>query len=97
MLLHLWVGLRVDWNLGSNSQCLIWLKFLSRGLDIPNVDYVINFDLPFKSKDYIHRVGRTARAGKAGTSITFVTQVKVFLDPLVVQLFRFQIFVSRQM
>lgn len=44
----------------------------SRGLDIPNVSHVINFDLPQTYEDYIHRIGRTGRAGKTGIALTFV-------------------------
>lgn len=43
------------------------------------VDIVVNYDVPLSSKDYIHRVGRTARAGRSGKSMTFVTQYDVEL------------------
>jgi superfamily II DNA/RNA helicase len=45
----------------------------SRGLHIDDVDCVVNYDLPRSVDDYIHRIGRTARAGKTGDAITFVT------------------------
>ena len=63
----------------SERKILIATDVASRGLDIPDVDIVINYEIPTNSKDYIHRVGRTARAGKSGRAITFVTQYDVEL------------------
>lgn len=53
-------------------QVLLATDVASRGLDIDNVTHVINYDLPQTYEDYIHRIGRTGRAGKMGSALTFV-------------------------
>ncbi len=61
----------------NDRNILVATDVAARGLDIPNVDLVINYDLPQVGEEYIHRVGRTARAGKSGRSISFTTQYDV--------------------
>ena len=56
-----------------NSRILIATDVAARGLDIPIIQHVINYDLPQVPEDYIHRIGRTGRAGKEGSSLTFLT------------------------
>lgn len=54
-------------------RIVVATDLLARGIDIPHVDHIINFDLPFQAEDFLHRIGRTARAGRTGNAITFVT------------------------
>ncbi len=55
-----------------NNKILIASDVAGRGIDIENISHVINFDVPINPEDYVHRIGRTGRAGKKGTAITFI-------------------------
>ncbi|KAG5438383.1 hypothetical protein PCANB_002871 [Pneumocystis canis] len=61
------------------SKILIATDIISRGLDIPFVELVVNYDVPKDPSDYIHRAGRTARAKRQGESITLVSQRDILL------------------
>lgn len=58
---------------GERVQALIATDVAARGLDIPNVSHVINYDAPKQYDDYVHRIGRTGRAGARGHALTFVS------------------------
>ncbi|KAL1672228.1 P-loop containing nucleoside triphosphate hydrolase protein [Schizophyllum commune] len=66
-----------DWVLGEfkagRSPILIATDVASRGLDVKDIGYVINYDFPNNCEDYIHRIGRTGRAGAKGTAYTYFT------------------------
>src|SRR6201996_9122638 len=55
-------------------QLLVCSDVAARGLDIPDVSHVINYDTPHHAEDYVHRIGRTGRAGKQGAALTIVTR-----------------------
>ncbi|MBB4187431.1 superfamily II DNA/RNA helicase [Sinorhizobium terangae] len=57
-----------------NIKLLVASDVAARGLDIPDVSHVFNFDVPIHAEDYVHRIGRTGRAGRSGASFTLVTR-----------------------
>ncbi|MGH3147018.1 MAG: DEAD/DEAH box helicase [Rubrobacter sp.] len=59
------------------SRILVATNVAARGLDIPDVSHVVNYDLPEDAETYIHRIGRTARAGKDGVAATLVGEAEV--------------------
>lgn len=56
---------------------LIATDVAARGLDIPDVEAVINYSFPLTTEDYVHRIGRTGRAGKSGVALSELTAVEV--------------------
>ena len=65
---------------GGRTRILVATNVAARGLDIPNVSHVINYDLPEDVENYVHRIGRTARAGKDGVAATLIghSEIKEF-------------------
>jgi ATP-dependent RNA helicase DeaD len=59
------------------SRILVATNVAARGLDIPNVSHVVNYDLPEDAETYVHRIGRTARAGKDGVAATLVGEAEL--------------------
>ncbi|MCL1904574.1 MAG: DEAD/DEAH box helicase [Methanomassiliicoccaceae archaeon] len=64
---------------GGSVEILIATDVAARGLDIDDIAYVINYDIPEDVDTYIHRIGRTGRAGKEGTAVSFVTSEEEYL------------------
>jgi ATP-dependent RNA helicase RhlE len=62
---------------GHFVKVLVATDVASRGLDIADLPYVVNYELPFEPQDYIHRIGRTGRAGASGTAISLVSPEEV--------------------
>ncbi|MBI4133067.1 C-terminal helicase domain-containing protein, partial [Candidatus Uhrbacteria bacterium] len=54
-------------------RVLVATDIAARGIDVMGIEVVVNFDLPAQPEDYVHRIGRTARAGRAGKAISFAT------------------------
>ncbi|MFY7843170.1 MAG: DEAD/DEAH box helicase [Rhabdochlamydiaceae bacterium] len=67
-------------------KALVATDVAARGIDIPAISHVINFDLPFQIEDYVHRIGRTGRAGASGVAISLVSNRDL---PLVKQIEKF--------
>lgn len=75
-------------------RMLVATDIAARGIDVTNIELVINYDLPENAEDYVHRVGRTGRAGKAGKAISFITPDQKHKVRLIERLVQMQIPVS---
>jgi len=68
---------------GEVSKILVATDVASRGLDIPKTGFVVNFQMPWSVDDYVHRIGRTGRAGRQGIALSFVSERKADIDTVV--------------
>eukprot|EP01125_Pyxidicula_operculata_P014538 TRINITY_DN4850_c0_g1_i3.p1 TRINITY_DN4850_c0_g1~~TRINITY_DN4850_c0_g1_i3.p1 ORF type:complete len:433 (+),score=91.41 TRINITY_DN4850_c0_g1_i3:637-1935(+) len=67
----------IEQFMDGKKDVLIATDVASKGIDFPNIQHVINFDMPKEIENYVHRIGRTGRCGKTGTATTFVNQQTV--------------------
>ena len=65
------------------TPILVATDVAARGIDVSDMEMVINFDLPFEAENYVHRIGRTARAGKSGKAYTFCSEQDVYNLPAI--------------
>lgn len=61
-----------------SKDVLIATDIAAKGLDFPDIQHVINFDMPDEIENYVHRIGRTGRCGKTGVATTFINKVTPF-------------------
>lgn len=59
-------------------QVLVATDVAARGIDVPDISHVVNFDLPKQAEDYVHRIGRTGRAGRTGVAVSLVNHAEAF-------------------
>lgn len=65
---------------------LVATDVASRGLDVTDIEMVLNYDMPFQIEDYVHRIGRTGRAGKYGRSVSLFTKKNFMLAPQLIEI-----------
>ena len=72
-------------------KCLVATDVAARGIDVDDLSMVINYDLPVEAENYVHRIGRTARAGKSGKAYTFCSEQDVYNLPAIERYIEMQI------
>jgi len=70
-------GIMLDFRSGK-TKILVATDIVSRGIDIDDIDLIINYDIPSEAEDYVHRVGRTARAERSGLAVSFINKDDIF-------------------